>query len=689
MKKSSGRNSRSVSIQDTPSVPKSTLKTSKLKLKGAQSLTPAEQEAVDIMQALKEYKKSSKRQPGTGGSSKGTFSILGIPRSLQSSLPPQVKELDDKDGDVNYKGDDHDSNTQDADNEDVKTESDEDEIYKYKIRVRKDEDVEMKDAKVEESDKGDEEVTDAVKEEAEKTSEAKDDTKKTELPPLSSSLSVSSGFGDHFLKLSFDSSLVSTIKYYEDTNVSSLLDISILQETSQIYSPSIQKKHTTDLIYKYSLQHLPELTNKPTPTAEQEYEKSPSDILKIKKEQAEKQKKPQFTVKSTDKAALAETKESESSKKPSTTKETPKGKTPSKGSKTDKSALTNEPVKEPITEVNMDDGGDDVGCDDDQPQTTSEPKTTKTLNLKWFKQPPRPPTPNSKWNKRQVVLDQLEQPWFNQMVSASKDPLTFNDLMATPINSSKYMLNGPKIENLTQDILLGPAFNLLEGTCSSSHQTVAVDYFFNNDLEYLKTSDLELYKFKEGYFINLHLNDIENMLLLDVQHKLFHLDGGDIVDFIVSLRMFTRSLILKRRVKDLQLGVESYQKKLNITKPQKTFPEIEFKKPYTPSYDPPRIIYKYLNKQKRVLQANKLYKFSGGTLKSFRDKIHCKVLKFCLDYNTKMPTRKWTAVDRRRSNLMIELINKQMREREIIRNLERLVGATKLKMDYKLMMHTT
>ncbi|GKE16910.1 hypothetical protein Tco_1424487, partial [Tanacetum coccineum] len=184
------------------------------------------------------------------------------------------------------------------------------------------------------------------------------------------------------------------------------------------------------------------------------------------------------------------------------------------------------------------------------------------------------------------------------MLSASKDPLTFNDLMDTPIDFSKYVLNGLKIDNLTQDILLGPALNLLKGTCSSSplcHRTVDVDYFFNNDLEYLKTSDPEvtyttsimkikvaryeikgiedmvptlwstikhtynkdaailgvksvsvkklhgyghleeivvkkfdqqLYKFKEGDFVDLHLNDIEDMLLLAVQHKLFHLDGN-------------------------------------------------------------------------------------------------------------------------------------------------------------------
>ncbi|GJT90410.1 hypothetical protein Tco_1079255 [Tanacetum coccineum] len=49
------------------------------KLKGIQTLTLAEQEAADIMKALKESKKMSKRQPGTGGSNKGTGNILGVP----------------------------------------------------------------------------------------------------------------------------------------------------------------------------------------------------------------------------------------------------------------------------------------------------------------------------------------------------------------------------------------------------------------------------------------------------------------------------------------------------------------------------------------------------------------------------------------------------------------------------------
>ncbi|GKC96532.1 hypothetical protein Tco_1161974, partial [Tanacetum coccineum] len=278
----------------------------------------------------------------------------------------------------------------------------------------------------------------------------------------------------------------------------------------------------TDLIHKYSLQHLLELTKKSTPTVEQEYEKSPSEILKIKKEQAKSQKNPQFTIKSTDKAALEEydlksalyqsmhannsfnrnfanhqlyhaimealikdenamdkgvtdtikdhkrkhdDDEDDDDKDPLVGPN--QGKAPTKGSKTGKSALAKEPVKEPIAEVIMDDAGDDLVRDDDQPHAASKPKTSKTLNPEWFEKPPRPPTSDPEWNKHHVVLDQATQPWFNQMVSASKDPVTFNDLTTTLINFSKYVLNGLKIENLTQDILLGPAFNLLKRTCSS------------------------------------------------------------------------------------------------------------------------------------------------------------------------------------------------------------------------------
>ncbi|GJV84303.1 hypothetical protein Tco_1524201 [Tanacetum coccineum] len=71
-------------------------------------------------------------------------------------------------------------------------------------------------------------------------------------------------------------------------------------------------------------------------------------------------------------------------------------------------------------------------------------------------------------------------------------------------------------------------------------------------------------EFKEGDFHRLRIQDIEDMLLLLVQGKVTNLSVEERIAFNVSLRMFTRRVVIQRRVEDLQLGVESYQKKLNL-----------------------------------------------------------------------------------------------------------------------------
>ncbi|GJY99416.1 hypothetical protein Tco_0516846 [Tanacetum coccineum] len=293
---------------------------------------------------------------------------------------------------------------------------------------------------------------------------------------------------------------------------------------------------------------------------------------------------------------------------------------PNQGSKTGKSVPTKEQVEEPIAKVIMDDVGDDLVHDDDQLQAASKPKTSKTMNPEWFKQPQRPPTPDPEWNK--------------QYLKTSNPEVTYTTSI-TKTKAARYEIKGIK------------------------------------DMVPILWSTIKHVYDKDALMGIKHWGK---------RHKLWNV----IVNFIVALCMFTRSPILKKRVEDLQLGVESYQKKLNITKPQKTFPEIEFKEPYTPSYDPTGIVYKDLNKQKRVLRADELYKFSDVTLKSVRDEIHHRILDFHLDYNTEMPKRKWTAVDQRRLGLMVDLIDKQLGEKEIIRNLERLVGSRELELDYKL-----
>ncbi|GKE56312.1 hypothetical protein Tco_1495497 [Tanacetum coccineum] len=98
----------------------------------------------------------------------------------------------------------------------------------------------------------------------------------------------------------------------------------------------------------------------------------------------------------------------------------------------------------------MDDAGDDLVRDDDQPQAASKPKTSKTLN---------PKSIELKYN-------------FQECLNTLIDKLDWNNPEGGryPFDLSKPLpLQGPP-----------------------GHRTVAANYFFNNDLEYLKTSDPEV-----------------------------------------------------------------------------------------------------------------------------------------------------------------------------------------------------
>ncbi|GJS88592.1 putative ribonuclease H-like domain-containing protein [Tanacetum coccineum] len=221
-------------------------------------------------------------------------------------------------------------------------------------------------------------------------------------------------------------------------------------------------------------------------------------------------------------------KESEPSKTSLESKETSKGETPSKSSKTSKFASAKELVKEATHEVTI---GEEKPVhenvnDVDQPQDDSEPQTDNALKKNWFKKPPRPPT---------------------------LDPLTFDELMTTPIDFSKFAKNRLKLDNITKANFVGPVYNLLKGTCDRcpfdlskplplkghpGHLTIASEYFFNNDLEYLKSTDSErkyttsILKMKAARFSK---NDVYSLLkiLSVVSVKVNKLHGYGYLEEIV------------------------------------------------------------------------------------------------------------------------------------------------------------
>ncbi|GJS39399.1 hypothetical protein Tco_0564442 [Tanacetum coccineum] len=198
---------------------------------------------------------------------------------------------------------------------------------------------------------------------------------------------------------------------------------------------------------------------------------------------------------------------------------------------------------------------------------------------------------------------------------------------------------------------------------SQGHQVIPFDHFISNDLAYLsggvlsrtyttlvmktKTADYghikwiedlvpnrmwsqhldwitirrdddKLYKFKESNFNKLRIQDIKDMLLLLVQGKLTNLTVEERLHCNVSCNVNTRSIVIQRRVEDLQLGIKSYQKKLNLTKPDTYRSNLKRREAYTAYSNPRGFIYQNKDKKNKLMHIDVLYKFSDGTLNDVR-----------------------------------------------------------------------
>ncbi|GJW26633.1 hypothetical protein Tco_0040444 [Tanacetum coccineum] len=431
--------------------------------------------------------------------------------------------------------------------------------------------------------------------------------------------------------------------------------------------------------------------------------------------------------------------------------------------------------------------------------------------------PPTSPTPDREWHLTKTVSDLPPQHWITDLAQAAGTQSSFDEFMATPIDFSAFMINRLKIDHLTQELLTGPTYDLIKGTCKSVAEldyhleevfkatneqldwnnpegtpyphnlskplplipnargrlVIPFDHFINNDLEYLKGgsssrkyttsitktkaadygqvkwiedriprttwsvvpidydkhaywgtyhwgpkrqrfygyatnmetskdvysrhriiavislkimkffgySHLEeitvrrqddvLYKFREGDFKRLRRQDIEDMLLLLVQGKLTNLSLDDRYALNVALRMYTRRIVIQERVEDLQLAVESYQKKINLTRPDTTRPDLRKMTPYTGYPDVQGIIYQDELSKNWLMRTDELHKFSDGTLNHVRTTLNDIATRIQMDY---LPKRRWSPQDKRRARVMISAIDRKLRDRRLMRSLEKFVG---------------
>nr|GEW91152.1 hypothetical protein [Tanacetum cinerariifolium] len=372
----------------------------------------------------------------------------------------------------------------------------------------------------------------------------------------------------------------------------------------------------------------------------------------------------------------------------------------------------------------------------------------------------KPPTPDRAWNKTLPATHGSIQPWISDLAKQADSRTSFNELMDTPVDFSAFLINRLKVDTLTPELLAGPTYELMKGSCKSlveleffleevykeitdqldwnnpegqqypnnllkplplitnsrGRRVIPFDHFITNDLEYLHggsssrkrkhqrfygftvngesardvyskrriiavtelqifewhnykhldwitvhRDDDKLYKFKEGYFKRLHIQDIKDMLLLLVQGKLTNLTVKEHFAFNVYLRMFTISIVIQWCVEDLQLGVESYQNKLNLTKSDTYRADLKRKEAYTAYSNPKGFIYQNKDKQNRLIRIGELHKFSDGTLNDVRTALDDRLKCIHMMY---LPQTIWRKSDNERAAAMIHAIDKQLKTRD-------------------------
>nr|GEW07467.1 reverse transcriptase domain-containing protein [Tanacetum cinerariifolium] len=329
----------------------------------------------------------------------------------------------------------------------------------------------------------------------------------------------------------------------------------------------------------------------------------------------------------------------------------------------------------------------EIGADD-------QPIVEPSQHPEWFSQPKKPPTLDRDWNK------------------------TF-EFMDTLVDFSAFLMNRLKVDTLTPELLAGPTYELMKGSCKSASsrkyrtsftKTKAVDYghikwiedlvprtmwiqelvgydkhalweisysgrkcqqFYSFAVNRESARDVyskrriiavielkivewhnykhldwitvlrdndKLYKFKEGDFKRLHIQDIEDILLLLVQGKLTNLTVEERFAFNFSLRMFTRSIR---------------------------------KEAYIAYSNPRGFIYQNKDKQNKLIRIDELHKFSDGTLIDVWSALDDCLKGIQMKY---LPQTIWRKSDKETAAAMIQAIDKKLKTRRIMRSLERFVG---------------
>nr|GFA07678.1 hypothetical protein [Tanacetum cinerariifolium] len=96
-----------------------------------------------------------------------------------------------------------------------------------------------------------------------------------------------------------------------------------------------------------------------------------------------------------------------------------------------------------------------------------QPIVQSSQHPEWFPLSKKPPTLDRDWNKTLPAVQGSAQTWISELAKQADSRSSFNGLLDTPIDFSNFIINRLGVDTLTPELLAGPTYELMRGSCNS------------------------------------------------------------------------------------------------------------------------------------------------------------------------------------------------------------------------------
>nr|GEZ88593.1 hypothetical protein [Tanacetum cinerariifolium] len=348
------------------------------------------------------------------------------------------------------------------------------------------------------------------------------------------------------------------------------------------------------------------------------------------------------------------------------------------------------------------------------------------------------------------------QTWISELAKQADSRSSFNKLLDTPLDFSNFIMNRLRVDTLTPELLAGPTFDLMKGSCTSlieleyhleevykattdqldwvnpegqqyphnllqplplilnnrGRRVIPFAHFINNDLEYLqggassrkyttsvtktKAADYRNIKWIEDLFYGFAINResaldvyskkgiiaVTNLKIVE-WHRYKHLDWITVRRDDDKLYKFKEGDFYRLRLQDIEdmllLLVQGKLSNLTVES------DLKRREAYTAYLNPRGFIYQNKDKKNRLMRIDELHKFSDGTLNDVRNALddHLKGIRMLY-----LPQTIWRKGDKDRAAAMIQAIDKMLKTMRIMRSLERFIGGRLYEGDFWMLQRT-